>query len=140
MTKEIREEWRTHASHFTSKWLASMTARKKCRYVESNSLEGIRSALDSQESLADTGGATLDRYAIAAIRKDLLLIDASRSEGADAIIFSLDNRMRAFLVRLSDHCDDLGGVHWVNPVEQSDEAIAWLRAGAEPNGQFKLAD
>jgi len=72
----------------------------------------------------------------AAIQKDVHLLSAALS--ADKSILSRDDRMRAILRELPGLPKELAEIHWANPSVATEDVLAWLTSGAEPDPARRL--
>jgi hypothetical protein len=59
-------------------------------------------------------------------KKDVHLLEAAH--GADRIICSCDATACDYFRRLVDLVDWVGDIAWIDPDQEADEAIAWLRS------------
>lgn len=138
LTEDIKKEWQRHASGYSVRWLAAMKARKKMRVVNAYD-NTLREILDQQEALVDDGTAILSIDEIRAIRKDVLLVEASLDDSADRIVLSLDDRMQRLLSAVSRICPVLASIHWTNPTCQAQDTLEWLKEGAPDRPLLKLS-
>lgn len=126
MTKEIGAEWDIHSHPFARRWRRSMNARRRVD----------RPAIDHDIILRQKiEQATSTEKALAAMEKDLRLIEAARV--ADNRIISLDDRARGFFSAVSSGFGELRDILWVNPVNEEETPIQWLKEGA-PNEEGRL--
>lgn len=103
MCPSLMQEWKKHRSHFATKWLASMVAKKKIHFIVpakkiqqfiENSIEDCK---DKEIAL-----------------KDCHLVDAALL--ADRIIASNDDTARKVFCTLSKSMGEIGTVSWFNAV------------------------
>jgi hypothetical protein len=126
VTPAIREEWREHRSRFSSTWLTSMDARKKVLRVDAAENEAIQERIDRLSQ----GNAK------AAMLKDMHLVAAARA--TDGLIVSMDEEVRELFGGISQHIGELRELIWVNPCAEGDQALQWLKDGAESEGDRQL--
>jgi len=127
LTSEIAQEWRRHASPFSSEWLAAMVSRRKAVHVSTESGAGIEEAISS--SGESPSGQT-------AMRKDRHLIDAALA--TDRRIVSLDETARRQFGQLATAAANLRKIVWVNPDCAQEGPLVWLRSGARLEPRRKL--
>ena len=92
---------------------------------------------------ADVGDlvARIEALDIPVADKSAMIRDAhliSAAMATDQIVISLDDRSRRLFANLSGEISALAGIHWVNPNENHDRLIIWLKAGAKPRNDLKL--
>ena len=126
MTESIVEEWDEHAGGFARRWRKAMATKGKivaCGESESPKLrKRILAATVQQEKIA--------------VEKDLRLLEAALA--SDRIVISADDRMRNILSRIRQKVDVLGNVVWVNPTNDAETPIPWLKAGAKSERKRQL--
>ncbi|MEO1288584.1 MAG: hypothetical protein AAFV93_12515 [Chloroflexota bacterium] len=71
-----------------------------------------------------------------AVTKDFRLIEGALQ--ADEIVSSLDEKMRGHFKRASIKVDEIASIVWVNPANQDEECIIWLRQSAPADDFRKL--
>lgn len=124
MTKEIGAEWDIHSHPFARRWRRSMNAKRRVD----------RPAVDHDLILAQKiERANPPEKALVAMEKDLRLIEAARA--TDDRIVSLDDTARRFFCAASSSVGDLRGIMWVNPVNENETPIQWLKEGAPSDEQ-----
>jgi len=64
--------------------------------------------------------------------------DAEAALLSDKRIISLDDAARSHYAAASDRIRKIGGVIWVNPDIQEEEAIQWLEKGASADHSRRL--
>jgi len=121
VSDELMEEWNRHTKSNAAfnRWLRRMFGRhkvKRCGTTEDEQLSRLVSARATSEEERD------------ALRKDLHLVATARRYTAR--IASLDERARKAFSRLSAHDESLAIITWVNPKQDSEVLIDWLRSGA----------
>ncbi len=131
MSADIEQEWRRHASVFSTRWLAAMRSRRRVVVVNRDDEAGelLRSALWRADELTP--------HHIAAVEKDILLMVAAWA--TDNTVASRDEAMRKLLGILAVSERRLCTVIWVNPDQPDGAAVRWLEAGARPLPEFRLA-
>jgi len=120
LEERLREEWRTHQSAFTRRWLYSMYARRRVRaHASVPAWETLRSAIES-----------LPPRARAAAEKDLHLVELARHDGWK--IVSLDGTARRAFIQTCGGCVDLKQLAWADPTLA--DTLHWLADGARKTG------
>lgn len=127
LTQRILIEWEREASTYALTWLQHMVSRKCTRFVP---LAGDEAMLDA--ILAATPRAEQQR----AIRHDYHLVAAACA--ADAPIASLDETARYLFAMAAIAVAVLRTVVWVNPSMSEEDAISWLRDGANSDEERQL--
>ena len=126
MTKPIVEEWEEHASRFARQWRTTMTTKGKIVWREQTETSKLRKRILS---------ATVPSEQIA-VEKDLHLVEAAL--GTDRIVISADDRMRNIVARVGQKVDVLNNLVWVNPTNDAETPIPWLKAGAKSERKRQL--
>lgn len=129
-TEEIEQEWRKHASGFTSSWLAAMQSRGKVVRVSVDPVRQIDLA-----NLITEIEEWPPSWREAAI-KDLLLVVAAWE--SDELVASGDDRVRKLFGKLTSSSPDLGRITWVNPSQPAENPLRWLEAGARRDHERQL--
>ncbi|MDY6805348.1 MAG: hypothetical protein SXA11_16275 [Cyanobacteriota bacterium] len=127
MTPEIKKEWDKHQSTFTQRWRSSMVAKKKLVYQDiavDNDLWNLIKKYSETEKQQK------------AMEKDLLLIEAAIA--TDKIVVSLDETVKELFAKATAEIEVLKQVAWVNPDVGEEEAIAWLKNGADIESKYLL--
>jgi hypothetical protein len=135
MSPPIREEWNRHVSRFTKTWLASMVARRLLVRVPGDEDRELRAQLEA--CVARSGGDDAAREGVnRAMQKDAHLIEAaSRS---DRCVAATDDRVRGHFSECSGIAVALAEVQWVNPANEEENAISWVRSGAKSDTRREL--
>jgi hypothetical protein len=71
-----------------------------------------------------------------AVLKDIFLVEAAIK--FDKIIFSCDDKARNHFNELSKNCRKIEKISWLNPCNNIDEIIVWLKSGCEENESYYL--
>jgi hypothetical protein len=108
MSPTLLEEWKQHKSLFASKWLASMVAKKKVKFIRPDSAVATHIA----DNIIDE---KVKKIAI----KDAHLIDGALSQSK--IILSNDNNARRAFCSISTEYGPMTTVVWFHSV--SDKAF-----------------
>ena len=119
MTPEIRAEWNEHRSQFANEWRYSMLAHGQFDFVPLAPDVALREQLDD---VAHSDGAR------AAMYKDACLVEAALA--TDRTVASLDERVRALFRQATEHVGALRAIVWVNPEQEEETPLLWLRNGA----------
>ncbi len=127
MTREIRQEWDQHQSNYARGWRVWMMSRKK--------LEILNVAEDStlREKLIK---ASENPSKSETVLKDAHLVEASLA--TDLTICSRDEEVRALFSNASSRVIELRNIVWVNPTQEDEHALQWLRDGALNEPERKL--
>jgi hypothetical protein len=122
MTPDIKEEWKTHQSHFSREWRCQMVSNKKWEFI--SEIIHNKKLWDLMDICAKTDKQPAARF------KDICLIDAALATD-DKIIISLDdNTARFFFTQAANEMDDLKDIIWVNPNNLEETPLEWLQNGA----------
>lgn len=127
MCPVLRQEWKKHKSNFSTKWLASMVARRKIVFVTPSG----RIKCYIKDNVVD------GREKEVAL-KDSHLIDAALE--ADKIIASNDNVAREVFCTYSGGNGEIGTVLWFNAV--TDKEVIYerlMRGGYIPSDYYLLS-
>ena len=113
------EEWSTHLSRFSRKWLTQMHGKKQVHGDDAPRAENLRRRIvaavpDNRQQAAE---------------KDVHLIEAAL--GTDRLVASQDERARGIFREASRGVRELKPIVWVNPTLPADDPIGWLRNGAQ---------
>ena len=128
MTKEIGDEWNNHSHKFARTWRRYMDGKRRIDHLnisQNNSLKEKIEVLDCS-----------DRE-LQLMLKDQRLIDAAI--GADNLIASLDETVRKLFAKGSIQIDEFKNIIWVNPANEQENPIQWLKNGAEPEHERMLS-
>lgn len=134
MSRALWKEWsdvdpatgRKHMSPYSSRWLTQMKGRKLYWYVcPPPTSSTLIQAIDQH---LPTDGAR------AAVRKDLLLVDAALD--SDRRVLSLDDTVQGHLRSLSAYEADIADIHWTNP--QDARCVTWMSTGASDEQRLTL--
>ncbi|MBB1443024.1 hypothetical protein H5157_07380 [Pseudoalteromonas sp. SG43-3] len=106
-------EWKKHRSLFARKWLASMIAQKKVKFIKP--AENTNTLI--QKNLTDA-----KKIGIAS--KDAHLIDAALD--TDKIIASNDNIARDVFCELSVNCGNIRSIKWFNSISDKSFLTTYL--------------
>lgn len=120
ITGAIEEEWLRHQSHFASHWLASMYKRGRVCTIEITTPGKLRYKVIRTSS---------DDYERGAMLKDIHLLEAALH--VDRIVVSQDERVRGYFHKAAQVVRAVALVVWVNPCQENESALTWLRSGAE---------
>lgn len=127
MTREIGAEWDIHSHPFARRWRRSMNAKK--RVDRPNVCHDDAFCLKIER-------ASPTEKALDAMKKDLHLIQAARI--TDKRVISLDDTARNYFSAVSNQVGELRDILWVNPVNDDETPIQWLKDGAANEEQRKL--
>lgn len=96
MTDELQAEWNKHESTFARKWRVSMIAKRKYKFCKSVTLSELRNKLEQLK---------MEHKTREAIWKDICLVEAAIA--TDKIIVSLDDKVRDYLVEVSENIPEV---------------------------------
>jgi len=71
-----------------------------------------------------------------AIIKDFLLLEAALA--TDQTIISLDDTMRKILKEISANVGQIKDICWVNPDNNEETPLEWVKNGAQPENERKI--
>ena len=124
----LEEEWRNHTSTFSRKWRAMMLSRRRLEFVKTlKSTSGLRRAVTTHLA---------DHSAHKAALKDVHLVALALQ--ADESILSRDGTARGLFATISEGETRLRKLLWIDPTQQPNEALAWLRNESEPLDDWRL--
>lgn len=103
MCPSLMQEWKKHKSHFATKWLASMVARKKIQFI----VPARKIHYFIESSIEDGRDKEI-------ALKDCHLVDAALL--ADKIIASNDDTARKVFCVLARSMGEIGAISWFNAV------------------------
>jgi len=129
-TNDILDEWNKHQSKFAASWRVSMKSKSKTILLKGSALKKL--SRDSRKNIELINSSEAE-----AIKKDALLIEAAKS--TDMIIASLDDSMRYLLKDNKDKISELKELMWINPSNEEENVIQWLKDGAEADEERFLA-
>ena len=119
-TPSIQAEWKTHASGFATRWLASMFARRLVEKLEDDPVvPTLRQAISQM-----AGRSPQFRRCSDIAAKDIHLVEAALA--TDRIVISRDIEALRCL-RLSERVKRrTGAVVWICPVTNTQPLMAWF--------------
>ena len=126
MTQTISQEWRSHMSAYSRRWLTQMYGRKRVRRVQGECNEIFRRRIYRN--------APEHQWKI--IVKDVHLIEAAIM--TDQVITSQDESARTTFRSVSDAVGELRLIAWVNPTQKKETPLDWLRSGARAEKNRQL--
>jgi hypothetical protein len=118
-SRAMQEEWNKHQSAFARKWRKSMVARGKFIAVRQVERQDIRHMVESSNESERCKQATL---------KDCHLVEAALA--TDCNVISLDDSARDLFSSASGHIPELRNILWVNPSNDLQNSLSWLKNGA----------
>jgi hypothetical protein len=71
-----------------------------------------------------------------AMEKDFLLLTAALA--TDKTVISLDEKVRKMFDQAAEQVGELTAIVWVNPTQETEQAIDWLENGAKPDKERRL--
>lgn len=129
MSNKIFEEWKKHQSRFALQWRANLIASKRWIKVDDVEIEAIRECLELKAP---------SQKAKNEILKDLHLVEAAIQ--TDKLIVSCDNKMRVLLSKLTNDSKELNDIVWVNPVNDNENAVEWVKQGCANEAERQLVN
>lgn len=126
MTREIGAEWDIHSHPFARRWRRSMNAKRRVDRPFVDHDLGLRQKV---------ARASTTEKSLAAMEKDFHLIEAAKA--TDNRIVSLDDTARRLFSSASASIGELGEIIWVNPVNEIETPIQWLKEGS-PNEESRM--
>lgn len=120
LTKEIQVEWNKHQSRATLKWRSTMVAQKRVCVIPSVEDQALHQHID-QYALSENKRL--------AMLKDVHLVEAALQ--TDKIVISMDEVVRGCFHTLSGQAPQLRLLVWLNPCQEHETLLDWLRNGAE---------
>lgn len=124
-TPEIRDEWKRHDSRYFRRWRTQMEMKDKMWRPDEDSLsEASRDLRDLVVEVIPATDARMRRE----LAKDCHLLAAALE--ADQIVISLDENAHVGFRRISPRRTSVARINWVNPEEDCEDVLRWLRAGA----------
>jgi len=126
MTREIGAKWDIHSHPFARRWRRSMNAKRR---VDRPSFDPD---LYLRQKIARSSAS---EKSLAAMEKDIHLIEAAKA--TDNRIVSMDDTARRLFSSASASIGELGEIIWVNPANEPETPIQWLKEGA-PNEDSRL--
>lgn len=114
--RKLSHEWRTHSSLFSKKWLATMIAKKRYKFVESlNQTELVLESLSISPQLEKLKYEAL---------KDAHLIDLALC--GDKIIFSNEVVARKAFCELLENEPHIMSIYWFSPVRDLEIIVEYI--------------
>ena len=126
MTQAIREEWRHHMSKYSRTWRRQMLGRRRVVSIEGERDEHLRARID--------GVVTRSQKVVVA--KDIHLIEAAIA--TDQRVTSRDKCARKAFGDAAAVVRELRQVVWVDPTQDDEKPIDWLRNGAQDEASRRL--
>lgn len=126
MTQAIREEWHRHMSNYSRKWQTRMWIRQRVASIKGERDEQLRARIDG----------VVTRSQKATVAKDIHLIEAAIA--TDQLVTSRDKRARRAFGDAADVVRELRQVVWVDPTQDDENPIDWLRNGAQAEASRRL--
>jgi len=127
MTQDLNRERKKHQSKFSVNWYAAMVRRGKVKKVSDVRNSELRSLIYQFASSAKK---------LEAMEKDVLLLEASLA--TDNIIAALDEKIRTLFHELAKEYEFLKAIIWVNPVNEDEIPLEWLKTSAKPEKERQL--
>ncbi len=131
MTLEIRGEWKRHRSNFAYTFLVNMLSEDRIYSPEEDDLLEIRKLKSKMDPIS------LRKKLREELEKDFILIEAALA--TDKSVVSLDKIRKRFVkICHEEELEDLKDIVWLNPDKNADDALSWLKDGANPVEKYKL--
>ena len=126
MTDEIKKEWRRHTSNYSRKWRSQMYGRRLVIQIEVDEDPILRGRIDAAVLLDQRDN----------VAKDVHLIEAAIA--TDRLVASQDERARRAFGNASANVSELKQIVWVNPTQDDEKPIDWLKDGAKAEAHRQL--
>jgi hypothetical protein len=120
MPPTLRDEWEEHMSGFTRVWLRNMTQRGRVIPKDVEPSSRIRREIER--------AAARKKSEALALQKDFHLVEAAIAN--DKTVVSLDEEVRRLFKAAARSVTAIQKVVWVNPTNEAEQPLAWLRNGA----------
>ncbi|HQP97029.1 MAG TPA: hypothetical protein PLY86_01125 [bacterium] len=131
MTLEIGGEWIRNWSNFACTFLTNMVSEDRIYSLQEDDLLEIRQLKSKMDAITLRAKTRRD------LEKDFILIEAALA--TDKSVASLDNIREQFAkICHEKELEDLKDIVWLNPHIHRDDALSWLRDGANPVEKYKL--
>jgi hypothetical protein len=129
ISDDIKREWDVHGKHpYTKTWLTSMRARRRIFRIEENCEDkSLREQICALPSIPDH---------IQSMSKDVILIEAAIK--SDRTIISIDKKARRLFAGACKRIRYIHDIAWINPCIPEDEAVCWLKNGANSTEYIRL--
>ena len=131
MTLEIGGEWIRNWSNFAYTFLVNMLSEDRIYSPEEDDLLEIRKLKSKMDPIS------LRKKLREELEKDFILIEAALA--TDKSVVSLDKIRKRFVkICHEEELEDLKDIVWLNPDKNADDALSWLKDGANPVEKYKL--
>jgi len=127
MSPTIRDEWNKHQSSFARTWRVSMVARRKFVFVKPVP------NIELEEQIASKLHTESKKEAV---RKDFHLIETALI--CDKRVVSMDEKIRALLSVCAKQLPEIADIVWVNPINEDETPVQWLRDGVPAENERLL--
>lgn len=122
---KLLAEWKKHRSGYSTKWLASMFAKRKVEFTDSShAIEALLSEIEEDSKHKEIA------------LKDVHLIDSSLVNSK--IIFSNDDNARRAFVHFSERIGAIQVVVWLNSVTENNIIDETIKKGCIPENAIFL--
>lgn len=121
-------EWDRHQSALGRQWRQQMNSMGK--------IVAPRLRRNAQTTADRILATVTDEGARSLMQKDMHLVTAALA--TDLIVVSVDDAARGHFARASGAVDEVKKICWVNPLEDSEEVVAWLENGAPVERRWLL--
>ena len=126
ITPKINREWRNHSSKYSMTWLRMMYEKGYVQDDDKGPNKSLRKRIEKT--------VPCDQRKAAA--KDVHLIEAALD--TDHLVASGDKQARRIFRCAAKSVCELKRIVWVNPKLPTDNAVCWLRDGAQSQKHRKL--
>ena len=126
VTAAIRVEWDEHQSVFARRWRTTMSQMGKIDPKSNTIDDGIRGSIESLE----------DKHIKRILLKDVILVEAANI--ADGVVISMDEEARRHFQALAHIETAIRHLVWVNPCQDPEQILEWLKDGAKPRAKYQL--
>lgn len=130
MSMQLWDEWDRNETPYAKHWRKSMREKDRLHRIDIKPTDDVRDKILAWPDLKK------DPTIKIIIMKDMHLVETAL--GHDKTIISLDERARGHFKRASVSIDELKIIVWVNPHNEDEAAINWLKCGSRPDDFRKL--
>jgi len=127
LTPDLDGEWRRHMSGFARKWRRWMKSKRKVEPLEDPTDDRLRREVEH---------AAPSRAKARAMLKDMHLVEAALA--TDNVVVSSETNARRLFAAASSYIPRLANVMWVDPSEDPEGVLDWLRGGARQRRSLTL--
>ena len=120
--RQLRREWRIHASRSATRWLQSMALKDRIIDEEGEAFSML---------LAQACDCQAVKSHKADLEKDFHLVQSALATGQT--ILSNESNLPKFIAIACPKVHELASLYYANPTVEGDACRLWIKAGAEKN-------